>query len=91
MKIWTFIIFGGQGFSLVLPANPKLDHPGGSVRTVWKVYWTEAQALNFRDTIQKCFGASVEIHTESESEEQAEERQALQDGTWADPLVTEKL
>lgn len=74
MQVWTFLIIGGQDFTLTLKNNPILDHIGG--RTVWKFVGSEesAQAL---ESALKSFDCTVFRTTETESPEQVVERLAL--------------
>ena len=82
MQVWTFEINGGQPFTLAVPGNPVLEHDGK--RTVWKAAGPNIPKL--REAIV-ALGSHVVVYTESESEEQRMERQALLEGTWADPML----
>jgi hypothetical protein len=95
MQVWTFLIIGGQEFTLALKNNPTLDHIGG--RTVWKFVGTEssAQAL---EVALKSFDCMVTRTTETESPEQVDERLALlgqgakvMTAKWSDDLATDML
>ena len=67
-KVWTFIIRGGADFSLRLPNNPPLDHDGRM--SMWKMVGTKRIADAACGIIKET-GASVELHTEHQNEEQA--------------------
>lgn len=66
-KVWTFVIRGGSDFSLRLPHNPPLDHDGSM--SMWKMVGTKRIADAAREIIEET-GASVEVHTEYQNEEQ---------------------
>lgn len=88
MQIWTFLIIGGQDFTLTLKNNPTLDHIGG--RTVWKFVGTEASAQALEAALAS-FGCTVTRTTETESPEQTAERLALlglgAKAQWTDELA----
>ena len=66
-KVWTFVVRGGQDFELTLPRNPPLHHDGGM--TMWKLVGTQRIANAAREILEET-GATVEMHTEVQSEEQ---------------------
>ena len=84
MQVWTFIITGGQVFSLTLPNMPPLDHDGK--KTVWKMVGDNVKALALQNAII-ALGATAYCTTEVESIEQVQERTALLTGTWIDELT----
>ena len=74
MTLWTFQFRGGCEFTLQVPWNPPIDHPGGM--SVAHVLCT----LEVADTIlayAREQGCLVFRHSEEQTEEQAEERRAL--------------
>ena len=78
-QVWTFLISGGQSFKMTLRNNPTCDHDGG-VRTIWKMVGPPCYALQAQLAFQ-ALGATVQMFTETESEEQLAERQLLVTGT----------
>ena len=66
-KVWTFIIRGGIPFAMSLPQNPPLSHDGR--RTIWKLVGTPRLAEMAKEIIEGR-GASVDVHTEEQTEEQ---------------------
>jgi len=69
-KVWTFIIRGGNPFSLRIEGrlNPGLTHDG--LMTMWKMVGTAEEAASVEDAITgPLFGARVERHTEVEDDE----------------------
>jgi hypothetical protein len=78
-KIWTFVLKGGNQFSLSVDKNPKLVHDGGV--TLWKLAGTVALAdLILRVVTEVNSTGTVERYTEEENEEQVAERKRLIDG-----------
>ena len=73
-KVWTFLVLGGEPFSLFAELTPSLDHNGG--RTLWKLVGTEADAAQAMSAIQDQ-GAQVVLTTEEQSPEQERERMRL--------------
>ena len=73
-RVWTFVVQGGQPFALDIPGNPSCAHKGG--RTVWKFVGTAPVAESIVQMME-ALGASVDLHTEVESPEQAAERRRL--------------
>jgi len=76
VKVWTFVIEGGQELSLSLPGNPSLQHD--ALRTIWKLVGTEETANSAAGLIRS-LGAKVTLYTEEETPEQVEERSRLLD------------
>lgn len=74
MKVWTFVIEGGQEFTLSLPGNPSLQHD--AFRTIWKLVGTEETADSAARLICS-LGAKVTRLTEEETPEQVEGRARL--------------
>lgn len=70
MKVWTFIIRGGQPFKLKLAdkIGPLLDHDGR--RTIWKMMGTEEEAASVEAMMASgtLIGARVERHTDEDEE-----------------------
>ena len=87
MKVWTFVIIGGQSFSLSLQNTPRLDHNGS--RTVWKTFCNESTAASLKEAFMALGATHVTSTTESESAEQKVERASLLDGTWVDGLTSD--
>lgn len=87
MKVWTFVVIGGQPFSLTLPDNPKLDHNGSM--TVWKTFCDDGTAASLKEAFTALGATHVTFTTESESAEQKAERASLLDGTWVDGLTSD--
>ena len=73
-KVWTFIIKGGEEFTLTLPNTPALVHSGGM--TVWQMAATKAVA-DAAEVLILDTGAAVEKHADSQSDEQTKERRSL--------------
>lgn len=72
MKVWTFIILGGEPFRLALQdrIGPPLEHTGE--RTIWKMVGTEAEAQSVEQMLTgPVIRARVTRTTEEQSEEQA--------------------
>lgn len=67
-KVWTFVIRGGEGFDLRLPRTPTCVHDGGM--TMWKLVGTQSIADAAKALMEET-GATVELHTETQTEEQA--------------------
>lgn len=65
-KVWTFVIRGGEGFDLRLPRTPKCEHAG--LFTMWKLVGNQAVAEAARALMEET-GATVELHTEYQTEE----------------------
>lgn len=75
VKVWTFLIRGGQAFRLGLTAKkgPLLDHDGKF--TVWKMVGTAVEAVSIETMITGALiGARVERYTEEETAEMLELR-----------------
>lgn len=69
VKVWTFILRGGQPFRLGLAnkMGPALDHDGR--RTIWKMMGTEAEAASVEAMASSSLiGARVERHTDEDEE-----------------------
>lgn len=77
LKVWTFLLQGGDVFSMTLPGNPGLHHDGH--KTVWKLMGTEALMEAAKNLIIAT-GCQVQVFTEEESPEQTEERLHLLQG-----------
>ena len=95
MQVWTFLIIGGQSFTLALKNNPTLDHMGG--RTVWKFVGLESSAQALEAALAS-FGCAVTRTTETESSDQSEERLVVRGqgarvmkAKWSDDLATDML
>ena len=76
MKVWTFIIKGGQPATIRLRdrLGPALEHEGRT--SIWKMMGTEDEAA----AVEQFFtgplvGASVQRHTETEDDEMLAIRQ----------------
>jgi hypothetical protein len=69
VKVWTFLIRGGQAFRLGLAdkIGPPLNHDGQF--TLWKMVGTEAEVVAVEGLIVQVIGARVERHTEAEDDE----------------------
>ena len=74
VKVWTFIIRGGEPFQMKLAKlGPKLEHGGGM--TVWKMMGTEEEAQSVEALIVgPTIGARVNRHTEKEDAEMVKAR-----------------
>lgn len=75
-RVWTFVIRGGAPFAATEQFTPTLRHDGGPL-TLWKMVGTDTRAAEVAAAIRAHTGASVEYHTETQSEEQLAERLAL--------------
>jgi hypothetical protein len=75
VKIWTFLIQGGEVFALDVEKNPKLEHNGNRT-TIWKFMGTVSEANSIENTIRTNFGSNVKVYTERQTEEQTILRQA---------------
>ncbi len=78
MKVFTFEIRGGQGVALTFQTvtGPPLEHDGG--HTLWKMVGTLEMAAEVEQLLTgPMVGATVEIFTEEQTEEQAGIRQGL--------------
>ena len=100
MPLWTFQFRGGSPFTLQVPWNPPIDHPGGM--SVCHVLCSDMMA----DTIEehaKQNRCLVFRHKDGQTDEQAEERLALlgdpdtvfltgrcPECFWFDPLLKDK-
>jgi len=73
-RVWTFVIEGGEPFSLTVPGGPSCNHRGG--RTVWKLVGGAGLSKTVAQ-MMRALGAQVETYTEAESPEQAAERRKL--------------
>tara|TARA_Y100000310_G_scaffold261537_1_gene270926 strand:- start:401 stop:673 length:273 start_codon:yes stop_codon:yes gene_type:complete len=67
-KVWTFVIRGGDEFSLTMPRTPRLDHSGEG-QTMWKMVGTARIAESVKQLLEET-GATVELHTEGQNAEQ---------------------
>lgn len=75
VKVWTFLVRGGpDDLSISLPGNPPLHHTGSM--TIWKLVGTQETA-DAATGLLRSLGASVEVFTEEESQEQRAERMRL--------------
>lgn len=75
MKVWTFVIRGGQPFRLGLSERigPVLDHDGK--HTIWKMVGTAEEAESVKGMVSGALiGARVVYHTEEETPEMAKAR-----------------
>lgn len=75
VKVWTFIIRGGEPFQLKLTTKigPSLVHVGGT--SIWKMVGTEEEAQSVETLITgPTVGARVERHTEEEDAEMLKAR-----------------
>jgi hypothetical protein len=78
MKVFTFEVRGGQGVSLTFQkvTGPPLVHDGG--HTLWKMVGTLEMAAEVEQLLTgPMVGATVEIYTEEQNEEQARIRRDL--------------
>lgn len=76
MKVYTFEVRGGQGVSLTFQTvtGPPLEHDGS--HTLWKMVGTPEMAAEVEQLLTgPMVGATVEVFTEEQSEEQARIRQ----------------
>ena len=77
VKVWTFVIEGGERMGLTLPNNPALVHDGR--KTLWKLVGTKETADTAAGLIRS-LGATLTILTEEESVEQRAERDRILHG-----------
>ena len=73
MKLRTFIILGGEPFTIEMPLTPLLDHDGR--RTVWKMYSQDADAVEVESFIRST-GADVQVLLEEQTPDMTLERLA---------------
>ena len=73
-KLWTFLIRGGEPLELLMSRTPRLEHNGGT--TIWKMVGTVRIAESIKLLVEEA-GASVDLHTEVQTEEQTAERRRL--------------
>jgi len=76
VRVWTFLVRGGEPFDLFLPNNPPLIHPGGKAKTEWKLVGTTSLMVQASEQIRS-LGSSLEVFMEDESLEQRRIREAL--------------
>jgi len=74
IKVWTFLIVGGESFEMEVAGHPKLIHMGK--RTLWKMVGTEEASNRLKNTLEGFFGPQVTKYTESQTEEQIMIRKA---------------
>lgn len=76
MRVWTFLIRGGDllPIRLSMRGTPTLDHEGGT--TLWKMVGSEVQASAVQEFLAS-MGCHVERYTEEQSPEQEAERLRL--------------
>ena len=72
VRVWTFLLIGGESFRLALPGNPLLDHTGGT--TLWKLVGTRELAES-AGQLMTLTGVTVRVFTEEQTPEQARIRQ----------------
>ena len=73
IRVWTFLIVGGQPFQLKLQNNPPLNHSGQG-RTVWHLVGDKALMETAREHIV-AQGATVIVYMQDESPEQRQLRE----------------
>ena len=71
MKVWTFVVVGGEPFVLEVKGNPSLVHDGG--KSLWKLVADPAAATHAA-MILRDRGCIVDVHVDGQSAEQFLER-----------------